>query len=143
MDPLFWVGSEDRSLPLPHLAYQHFVITTQRATKKKGVLINTAKIPQKAHFPIGDMGSRFDLHAQLGSLLENAQYLLADSAPSSTSGYGVHGQTGYYGTGTGRHQGMHHANPPAVYSFVAMQVSLKSVSSCLWSGCCHFKYPGT
>ncbi len=70
--------------------------------------------------------SRFEtLHAQLGSLLENAQYLLADSAPSSTSGYGVHGASAnYYGAAGGvggRHQQLQ-GNPPAVYSFLAMQV---------------------
>ena len=73
---------------------------------------------------LGNMASRFpfdSLHAQLCSLLENAQCLLADSAPSSTSGYGYYG--GGPNTASGRHQPLHHgANPPAVYSFVAMQV---------------------
>ena len=85
--------------------------------------------------------SRFEsLHAQLGSLLENAQWLLADSAPSSTTGYGYGGYGGYGGVGGvggsaaggyygpgGRHQQLQ-GNPPAVYSFVAMQVRKEEVA---------------
>ncbi len=75
------------------------------------------------------MTSRLDsLHVQLGTLLENAQWLLADSAPSSTSGYGYHGAANmgaaggaYGGYGSSRHQPLH-AHQPAVYSFLAMQV---------------------
>ena len=60
------------------------------------------------------------LHAQLGSLLENAQSLLADSAPSSTSGHAYYGAGGQFG-GSQR-TATPAATPPAVYSFLNMQV---------------------
>ena len=47
------------------------------------------------------------LHAQLGTLLENAQYLLADSAPAvslTATGGGVGGQYGYTRAIDGHHQ---------------------------------------
>ena len=48
---------------------------------------------------------RFDmLHAQLGTLLENAQYLLADSAPAvSLTATGAGGQYGYSRAIDGHH----------------------------------------
>ena len=63
------------------------------------------------------------LHAQLGTLLENAQSLLADSAPSSASGHAYYGGAGQFGgsqrSGT---PATATAQPPAVYSFINMQV---------------------
>ncbi len=90
------------------------------------------------------MTSRLDsLHVQLGTLLENAQWLLADSAPSSTSGYGYHGAANmgaaggaYGGYGSSRHQPLH-AHQPAVYSFLAMQVS----SHLMWRKWCRGLFP--
>lgn len=72
------------------------------------------------------MAARFDsLHAQLGWLLENAQSLLADSAPPSTTG----GGNPYYAGGSGR--GAHGSTigqaPPPVYSFVAMQSEIRTL----------------
>jgi hypothetical protein len=69
------------------------------------------------------MASRLEsLHAQLGFLLENAQSLLADSAPSSTyGGYGA--ATGGAGGAYGYRRTGVSPSPLPVYSFLAMQVS--------------------
>jgi len=78
------------------------------------------------------MASRLDsLHAQLGCLLENAQSLLADSAPSST--YGGGGGGGYYGQQGYRRYGAAGPAPLPVYSFLAMQVRSDNVSPAIWA----------
>ncbi len=76
------------------------------------------------------------LHAQLATLLENAQYLLASEAPSTATtstygyGYGPGAASGQYGYGsrllqqtTVNQQGGQYTPPqPAVYSLINMQV---------------------